>query len=303
MTDRQKFITPAPLAEGDKIAIVSPSGAVKAEYIRKSIPVLNGEGWEVEVSEHAYGRHGTYSGTAEERYDDLEKALLDPEVKAILCSRGGYGAVHLLERLDKLPLRDNPKWIIGFSDITALHALMLKHGIESVHGSMTSHLAETRGKDDDSLALFDILRGTPVTYRFAGNPRNKPGTATGRLAGGNLAVFADLIATPFDLLGDDIILFIEDVSEPIYKIERIMYQLRLMGVFDRIKGLIIGQFTEYSKDVDETSMENMIARMVEPYDIPVAFDAPIGHVRHNIPLIEGRMTTLTVTEASVEIEQ
>ncbi|MCM1336093.1 MAG: LD-carboxypeptidase [Candidatus Amulumruptor caecigallinarius] len=310
---KKKYISPEPLTEGSKIAIVSPSGAVKAQYVHQAVPVLHKQGWEVEVSPHALGRHHTYSGTEEERYADLEAAILDPDVKAIFCSRGGYGAVHLLERLDKLPLRDNPKWIIGYSDITALHALMNRHGIESIHAPMASHIAATKGEDDDSQALFDLLRGVPVTQRFASDRRNIPGEATGRLVGGNLAVFADLIATPFDMLApaedaskapaEDLILFLEDVSEPVYKTERIMYQLRLAGVLDRVKGLIIGQFTEYSPDVDGTAMEDMIARVTEGLDIPVAFHAPVGHVSHNIPLVESRLTTLRVTDDVVEIIQ
>lgn len=298
------FISPAPLQEGDKIAIVSPSGAVKAQYVHQALPVLHEQGWHTEVSPHALGRVGSYSGTPEQRYADLSAALLDSDVKAILCARGGYGAVHILDELDKLPLRENAKWIIGFSDITALHALMTKHGIESIHASMTSHLAGTQGHDEDSQALFDILRGTPVSYHFAHDKRNHPGESSGRLVGGNLAVFADLIATPYDYFGsdsDDIILFMEDVSEPVYKIERIMYQLKMMGVLNRVRGLIIGQFTEYNEDVDQVSMENMIARMTEGLDIPIAFNAPIGHVKHNIPLIVGRNATLRVLPDHTEL--
>lgn len=326
MSDKQKkYITPAPLTEGSKIAIVSPSGAVKPQYVHQAVPILREQGWEVEVYPHALGRHHTYAGTTDERYADLEAAILDPEVKAIFCARGGYGAVHLLDRLDALPLRDNPKWIIGYSDITALHALMNRHGIESIHAAMASHLAETKGHDDDSQALFDLLSGYAVTQRFASDSRNLPGEATGRLVGGNLAVFADLIATPFDMLApvetpyaapaelggkpsekapaEDLILFLEDVSEPVYKTERIMYQLRLAGVLERVKGLIIGQFTEYNPDVDGSSMEDMIARVTEGLDIPVVFNAPIGHVKHNIPLVESRLTTLRVTPDAVEIIQ
>lgn len=298
------IITPPALKEGDKIAIVSPSGAVNAEYIHESLPVLHGQGWTTVVGEHAYDHDGSYAGTPEVRYDDLRQALTDPEVKAIMCSRGGYGAVHLLQQLDSLPLRDNPKWLIGFSDITILHALLSKNGIESIHGSMTSHLAKTGGEDDDSQAMFDILRGTHVTYEFPADSRNRCGEAKGRLYGGNLAVFEALIGTPYDFFNQegDIILFMEDVAEPVYKVERQMYQLKLMGVFDRIKGLVVGQFTDYP-GAKVKEMEDMIARMVSGYDFPVAFDAPIGHVSHNIPLVEGRESTLTVTDEGVTLRQ
>lgn len=298
------IITPPALNEGDKIAIVSPSGAVNAEYIHKAVPVLSEQGWEPVVGEHAYDHHESYAGTAEVRYDDLRNALLDPDIKAVMCSRGGYGAVHILQQLDSLPLRDNPKWLIGFSDITILHALLAKNGIESIHGSMTSHLAKTGGEDEDSQALFDILRGTSITYEFPADTCNRSGEATGRLYGGNLAVFDGLIGTPYDFFNQegDIILFMEDVAEPVYKVERQMYQLKLMGVFDRIKGLVVGQFTEYP-GAKAREMEDMIARMVAGYDFPVAFDAPIGHVSHNIPLVEGRQSTLTVTPDGVTLRQ
>ncbi len=298
-----KILTPAPLQQGDRIAILSPAGIVKPDNVYKALPVLRDKGWDPYVCPATFHRHGTYAGTDDERYADLEAAFSDPSTRAILCSRGGYGVVHLMERLDRLPLRDDPKWVIGFSDISALHALMSSKGIESIHAHMTSHLAATKGHDDDSLALFDILEGRSVGYEIDPHHLNRQGKATGRLLGGNLAVISDLIGTPFNLLKPDTILFMEDVSEPIYKIERIMYQLRLSGVMARLKGMIVGRFTDYSKDVDNSSMEEMIARIVEPFGFPVAYHAPIGHVSHNIPLVESRTTTLTVTPSLVTIDQ
>lgn len=291
------------MREGDRIAILSPAGIVKPQNVYGAVEVLKDLGWEPYVTEHALGRHGTYAGTASQRYEDLEKAILDPSTRAIMCSRGGYGAVHLLERLNKLPLRDNAKWIIGFSDISALHALMSAHGIMSIHGHMTSHLTSSGGRDDDSLALFDILRGEHVGYDFPGHRYNREGKASGKLLGGNLAVISDLIGTPFDVIEPGTILFLEDVSEPVYKIERVMYQLRLSGVLERLAGLVVGHFTEYSPDVDNASMESMIHEMVSPYSYPVAFQAPIGHVSHNIPLTVSAPATLTVERDIVTLEQ
>lgn len=298
----KKVIKPAPLSEGDKIVICSPSGIVKPQNVYGAVAVLQERGYAVEVSAHALGRCGTYSGTADERYADLEAALLDPTVKAIMSSRGGYGAVHLLARLDRLPLRENAKWLIGFSDISALHALMTRHGVMSIHGSMTSHLAKTEGLDDDSAALFDILSGREVGYDFPAHPFNRTGSAEGRLAGGNLSVIADLIGTPFNVIEGDTILFIEDVSEPVYKLERIFYQLRLSGVFDKLRGMIVGNFTEYSPDVDFSSVESMIHRLTKDYSFPIAFQAPIGHVSHNIPVVVGANARLSVTDTVVTLD-
>ncbi|MCM1348017.1 MAG: LD-carboxypeptidase [Firmicutes bacterium] len=299
----ESLIVPPFLKEGDKIAIVSPAGVTRSRNVYNALPVLQSYGWEPFTSPHAFGRHATFSGTPDERYADLEQALLDPEVKAILCSRGGYGAVHLLERLDELPLRDNAKWIIGFSDISALHALMHKHGIASIHGPMAKHIASHSGEDSDSQALIEILTGKGQTFEVAPNKLNRPGTATGPLLGGNMAVLTGLFGTPFNIFKPGSIMFIEDVSEPVYKIERMMYQLKLSGVLSQISGLIVGVFTEYSPDVDGRSMEEMIHELVADYDYPVAYGVPFGHGSRIIPFVEGVEATLTVSPDAVTISQ
>lgn len=288
------MIFPAPLKRGDKIAICSPAGKIKPEIVDAALPVLRAQGWEPVVMPHALGENGNFSGTADERFADLRDAFADPDVRAILCSRGGYGVVHILDRLDRLDLVSDPKWVIGFSDISALHALMNKKGVASIHSSMCAHIKE--GADDpDNVALFDILRGERPAFVFDAHPLDRQGIVSGTLVGGNLAVLAELIDTPFDLLKPDSILFIEDVSEPVYKIERILYQLRLSGLLGKIRGLIVGQFTDYKPDANHADMESMIYDALAGYDFPVAFGAPIGHVDHNIPLIESAKITLKVS--------
>lgn len=289
-------IFPAPLVPGDRIVILSPAGIIQPRLVEGAVRALENQGYYVEVSDHALGKSGTYSGTAQERLNDLEKALLDPRVKAILCSRGGYGAVHLLQALDHLPLRDHPKWIIGFSDISALHALMTRHGIASIHGNMAKALAE--GNPDNPL-LYSILRGERPVYQFEPSEWDRPGVASGKLVGGNLAVIAELIGTPFDVIQPGTILFIEDLEEPIYKIERIMYQLRLSGVMEKLGGLIVGQFTEYKPNANYSTVEDMIYDMTAGYDFPIAMNVPIGHVDHNIPVINSAKVTLKVSPASL----
>lgn len=285
---------PRPLRPGDKIVFVSAAGIPDKKAVLKAADVLRQQGFDVRISQNALGKSGTYSGTPEQRYSDLEDALTDPDVRCVISTRGGYGAVHLLDRLDRLDLSQDPKWIVGFSDITALHALMAKKGIASVHGSMASHIA--LGADDpDNRQFLDILAGKKPNYTFKGTRFDRLGTADGILLGGNLAVLADLISTPFDIAKKDTILFVEDVSEPIYKIERIFYQLRLSGVLPNLRGLIVGQFTDYKPTENYKTMEEMIRDMVEPYKYPVAFNAPIGHVDHNIPVIEAVKVTLKVT--------
>lgn len=296
-------VFPRPLNPGDRIAILSPASIVKPDYVNGAMEVLSSCGWKPYICPHTVGRCGSYSGCASDRLSDLESALLDRSTRAIMCSRGGYGVVHLLERLEQLPLADDPKWLIGFSDISALHALFASKGIASLHASMTKHLSTAGGRDADSAALFGILRGEMPQYSFPAHHLNRTGKVQGRIIGGNLAVLAGLIGTPFDIFGKDGgILFIEDIAEPIYKVERILYQLRLCGVLQSLKGLIVGQFTEYRPDANYHDMETMIHDMVSDYGFPVAFDVPIGHVDHNVPVVENAMTTLDVSSDAVVLD-
>ena len=267
MTEERPILTPRPLRHGDRVAIVSPAGIIKPQVVYNSLPVLADCGWVPYVGKNTFGRFGTFAGTDDERYADLEAALLDPDTRAIICSRGGYGAVHLLDRLDRLPLRDDPKWIVGYSDISALHALMTRHGIKSVHAPMTKHISENRGRDTDSRRLFEILSGATPDLRAGGHPLNRPGEAEGLLVGGNLAVIAGLLSTPFDVIRPGRILFIEDIAEPIYKVERILYTLRLSGVLGQLAGLVVGRFTDYAPDRGSASMEEMISRIVADYSL------------------------------------
>lgn len=289
-----KATIPAPLRDGDRIAIVSPSGPVDSALVYAAADTLRGQGYRVDIFPSALGKCGQYAASDSARLADLSAALTDSTVRAILCSRGGYGAVHLLDSLSALPLERDPKWLIGFSDISALHALLASRGIASIHGNMCKHIA--LGPDDEDNATFlAMLRGYRPAYEFAPDSLNRCGQASGRLLGGNLAVIAELINTPYDVIQPGTILFIEDVEEPIYKIERIMYQLRLSGVLPRLAGLIVGQFTGYRPNDSYKTMERMIADMTAPYTYPVAFNVPIGHVDHNVPVIQSAEVTLTVT--------
>ncbi len=297
----EHILIPRPLRPGDRIAIVSPASAVDPAFVAGAADVIRDLGMIPVIAPHALGHDGSYSAPAGQRLDDITAAFTDPSVRAILCSRGGYGTVHLLDSLSRLPLRDDPKWVIGFSDISALHALMSHAGIASIHGPMAKHIAMGLSHPPVK-ALFDIIypqqnqSGTKtVTLTLPSHRLNREGTATGKLVGGNLAVLADLIATPCDLLQPDTILFIEDIAEPIYKVERILYQLRLTGVLKSLRGLVVGQFTDYRPDRNHASMEDMIAAMIRDYDYPVAFDAPIGHVDGNMPVIESVTARLTVS--------
>ena len=293
----EQIIFPSPLTKGDKIAIISPASHILPDYVDGACNAIAQMGFQPVVSTHCKGQCGGYSGTIEQRLADFLEALHNPEVKAILCSRGGYGVAHLLEYLSADDIAENAKWLIGFSDISALHAAMVASGVASIHASMAKHLTQFGVDDEATVALFNILQGKLPTYQTPSHAFNKPGTATGTLTGGNMAVLCGLLDTDFDLLSRGDILFIEDVGEEVYKIERMLYNLRLSGVLPMIKGLIVGRFTDYrNPDGNGDSMEQMVKRMVEPYDIPVAFDFPVGHVDENMPLIEGAQVTLTVAD-------
>ncbi|MDE5880231.1 MAG: LD-carboxypeptidase [Muribaculaceae bacterium] len=304
------IIKPAPLREGDKIAIISPATTVKEEYITGAADMLRREGFRVEIMPSAYGpADGSYASSLETRLADLSSALLDPDVKCILCARGGYGCNQLLPYISAEEICENPKWLIGFSDISALHALWLTSGVASLHAHMAKHLTLLPPDDPATSALLGILRGErTMDYIVEPSPFNRLGEATGRLQGGNLAVLNGLAATPYDILqvqpDEDVILFIEDISEAIYAVERMLIRLDFADVLGRIKGLIVGQFTEYRPDRNFSTMEEMISALLSRRginNIPVAFNFPVGHVDFNLPLIEGERVKLTVTEDKVRL--
>lgn len=297
---------PSSLQKGDTIALISPASSQRTETIDSAIEVLRTWGLEAECLPHAKGRNfGSYPATDEERLSDLVEAFSNPKYKAILCTRGGYGCNHLLEHVDRRIIANNPKWLIGYSDISALHALMRSSGVASIHGPMTSHIVNEPDSDQSIVYMKQILfEGLPVEYRSDPAPYDHFGKATGRLIGGNLMVLNGLSGTKFDMLdaGKDepVILFIEDISEKIYAIERVLIRLHLSGVLDRVDGIIIGQFTDYKFDDNFSSMESMIYTWLrrwgyyEKKDFPIAFNFPVGHVTRNFPLVEGSMATLSV---------
>ncbi len=297
------IITPTPLRPGDTVAIVSPASSIDPALVDGACHTLTQMGFTPRVYPHALTRSGTYSASADDRLSDLTRALTDPQVRAILCSRGGYGAVHLLDRLNRLDLTTDPKWLIGFSDISALHGLMHSQDIMSVHGSMAKQLA--LGPDDplnhDMLSIVTGHQPRPIAWK----PTDLaiPGTVTAPMLGGNLAVITALIDTPYDLIRPGTILVIEDVAEPIYKVERIIYQLRLSGKLSQLAGLIVGQFTEYRPDPNHPTVEQMLRPLLSQLPYPAATNAPIGHIDGNRPWVEGATTTLTITPDQASITQ
>lgn len=302
------LIFPPFVEKGDKVIILSPSGKIEPDFIAGAKKRLNSWGLRVQVGRHARGSFASYAGTIRHRVADLQQALDDDEAKVILCSRGGYGAVHLMDKLDFGRFERHPKWLVGFSDITALHCYLQQQGFASIHGPMAKHLTLEPEDDPSTLKLKDLLFGKAFasrklySYTCNGHPLNHPGKAEGILRGGNLSVYYGLRGTRYDIPVPGTILFLEDVGERPHSVERMMYNLKLGGVLEQLSGLIIGQFTEY-EDHGNLGKQLMgaIADIVREYRFPVCFDFSTGHIRDNYPLIEGAHVRLRVTKKEAKL--
>ncbi len=299
---------PAKLQPGDGIAIVSPATIVKEEYVAGAARFLADAGYRPIVMPHANGpAKGSYAASAPDRVADLSAAFRDPEIRAILCARGGYGSVELLPSLPAADIRRDPKWVIGFSDISALHAYMLSLGIGSLHAPMAKHLTVEEPDHYATTAMMRILSEGPESEFYAPpHLLDIPGSGEGVLVGGNLAVLNGLAATPYDIFNfgkeeeTPLIIFIEDISEAIYAVERMLRRLALSGTFRRVRGLIVGAFTDYRHpDRNFPDMETMISALLDEYGLkgqfPVCFGFPVGHTSDNVPLVEGASARLQVS--------
>ena len=268
------------------IHIVSPSGVIDTEYIDKASTVLKQWGFRVSVGQYAKSQYGRFSGTKEERISDLQYALDSPNVDAILCSRGGYGLAQIIDKIDFSRFVKLPKWLIGFSDITILHNVITRLGVASIHAIMAKHISELDVNPEPVEGLRKILVGHLPTYSLASHKLNHTGITSGKLIGGNLSVFVGLRGTAFDLPYRNNILFIEDIGEQPYQIDRMIQNLRLGGVFDEISGLIVGQFSDCEEDdLMMQSVYEIINEAVGDNSYPVCFNFQAGHVDNNLPLI------------------
>ena len=303
------FARPAALRPGNKIALLTPATVVKEEYLLGGEAAIRAHGYEpVRMPGFAVGADGRFAGSADTRLHDLLTALENPDIKAIWCGRGGYGAVQLISRVPLSLVAKSPKWLIGFSDITALHNLWQKEGFASLHAPMARHLTVEPEDDFCTQALRDILTGAAATpegsfsYTCDAHKLNRRSTAEGILRGGNFAVFNGLRGTPYDIPTDGTVLFIEDVGERPHAIERMMYNLKLGGVLERLSGLVIGQFTEYEEKKQlGKELYGALADLVKEYDYPVCFNFPVGHVTMNLPLVCGAPVQLDVDKKGVRL--
>ena len=288
---------PAFLKKGDKVAMISPSYTLDMAEVRKATEIISGWGLVPVIGPNADKLYaGKFAGTPEQRAHDLQWALEDPDIKAVICNRGGYGAIHNADYISFDTYSQHPKWLVGFSDITTLHSFEAVAGVMSLHATMPMEIAETGGTDLSSAMLKDLLFGKVPEYHIAAHPMNILGHAEGTLVGGNLCVLSALGGSSWDATNlDNIILFIEDVGENMRNIDRLFNTLRVRGVFNRVKGVIIGEFSDARADINFPSVEAMLRPYVLKYNIPLCCGLPVGHGDTNLPLIHGADLSLDVT--------
>ena len=300
----QNTIFPKSLRKGDKIAIISPAGSVEEKQLEKTLTLIKSKGYEPVLGENLYTKFQngySYAGTEEQRIKDINWALNNPEISAIWASRGGYGCQHLVQHLDLKEFRKNPKWYIGYSDNTVIQSYLLKKGFASIHGQTIK--TSSFGVTEESYDLtFDILKGKYPDYKINSTEYNRVGEASGILVGGNLALIYALLGTKYSFDFQDKILFIEDIGENLYALDRMIMSLELAGVFKKIKGLIVGGMTNMGKEGENKYYEEFydpyvnqqIAKRVSKYDFSTVFNFPNGHIFDNRPLIIGSEITMKV---------
>jgi muramoyltetrapeptide carboxypeptidase len=297
------MISPPLLKSGDKIAIVAPGRKVSVQDMESSKKIFTSWGMEVVEAPHLYSvTHSYLSGSDEERFSDFQQMLDDPEIKAIVCARGGYGTTRVLDRLDFSSLQKNPKWIIGFSDVTALHLKLFKLGIKSIHGTMPILFSKSESSSSIE-SLRSILMGESTFISAAASNHNKYGKTTAQIMGGNLSLLADAIGTTSDPDTNGKILVLEEIDEYSYKVDRMLMHLKRAGKLDNLAALVIGHMTDIKElelSFGET-IEEIVLHKTVGKNYPVAFNFPIGHENPNIAWVHGSVMTLNVTETGSQL--
>lgn len=298
------MIVPPYLKKGDTIGIVCPSGFLPTKKVADCIQMLESWGYQVTTGKTVGNQYHYFSGTDAERLADLQQMLDDPNIHAILCGRGGYGLSRIIDSISFRRFARHPKWLIGFSDITVLHAhLFQRVGVASLHAPMAAAFAK---KELSSVfTLQKALCGKKQTYTCSPHAFNRKGTISGPLIGGNLSLIAHLIGSRSALQTKGAILFLEDVGEYIYNIDRMMIQLKRSGIFKELAGLVVGGFTD-CKDTAiplGASVSEVIHQQIKEFDFPVCFDFPVSHDTANVALKHGMPYQLIITKSKVWLKE
>jgi muramoyltetrapeptide carboxypeptidase len=293
MYQGKKMIQPSYLKEGDKVALVSPAYWVPQEALQQAADTIRSWGLQPIIGPHTNNLNvNAYAGTADERAADLIWALEDDTIKAVVCSRGGYGSIHLLNRIPAEKFQQHPKWIIGHGDIAILLYAIAGANVMSIHGPMAFQIASSQ--EPATSITRNILFGTLPQYRIPANPYNRIGHAEGILIGGNLSSISAIAGSRFHLLSkQNVILFIEEVEESLHSIDRLFYSLSLKLNFENVKGIIFGTFNSVRYDLQYGSVEQMLIAHLHNYEIPVCCGFPVGS-NSCFPLIEGALCSLDV---------
>jgi muramoyltetrapeptide carboxypeptidase len=294
------LISPKYLKKGDTIGIIAPARSIKEIEIQPFIDLVHKKGFSVISGDFLFGREGPYSASVEIRLSEIQKMIMNPEVRVIFAARGGYGSAQLLSGMDWELVRDNPKWLVGFSDITALHSAYGKF-CETIHGVMPFSLMMEDAQDDASFDyLFRILLGENLKYTIPDHPMNIDGNAKGGLVGGNLSVLFSIAGTKYEPDYEGKILFLEDLDEYLYHIDRMILNFELRDIFRKIKGIIVGDFPDMHDNIISFQKQayEIIGERAQKYNLPCLFGFPAGHKKSNFPLIFGRLNTLTVKKGA-----
>ena len=301
---RKPMITPPFLKKNDTIGIVAPAGKITEKKITRAIKIFNQWGLKVELGRNIYKRKNTFAGNDKQRRDDFQNIIDREDIKAVICARGGYGTLRIINKIDFKKFRQNPKWIVGFSDITVIHSFLQKNiKCESIHAVMPGNFPENEMGSKSLNSLKNILFGGKAEYVINSHFQNRQGETEGVLIGGNLSVLYSLQGTGLEIDTKDKILFIEDVNEYLYHVDRMISNFKLSGKLDNLRGLIIGQMNRM-KDSPVAFGEGayeILFRAVEEYNYPVIFNFPAGHIRPNMAIILGRKIKMSVDPQTSKI--
>jgi muramoyltetrapeptide carboxypeptidase len=298
------MIAPPLMKPGDSIGIVAPARKIMPEQIEKSVEVFQSWGLKVVIGKHVFSNSHPYlASTDEDRLHDFQSFVNDKNIAAIICARGGYGSTRILDALNFNALKKNPKWIIGFSDITAVHAKLLKEGFLSLHGTMP--ILFTKPEAAESVeSIRRLLFEGQCKIAATASPFNRPGVAVGQVVGGNLSLIADSLGTATEINTNEKILLIEEIDEYRYKLDRMMIQLKRAGKLTNLSALVVGHMTDI-KDSDlpfGQSFQEIILNAVREFRYPVAFGFPSGHENPNVAWISGGLATLWVGQNETTLQ-
>lgn len=300
-----KFIKPSYLKTGDTVAIVAPAGILKNrnETIDKAKILLESWGLKVVIGKNVFNQNNHFAGTDDERLQDFQEALDNPTIKAIWAARGGYGSVRILDKINLSKFKKKPKWIIGYSDITAFHNHLNSLGVETLHAMMPTSLEEKPEEIVETIASFKkALFGEELRYEIPSSKYNKNGQISAEIVGGNLSILLSMLGSKSQLKTDGKILFIEEIGEYEYAIDRMLQSLKRAGYFKNVKGVVLGNFSKIRKNSTAwgSTIEELILDVL-PKEIPVLFDFPAGHEADNRALFFGRKVDLTIQQDSSSI--